>query len=318
MTMPPYTKGLHRVGTHTYAYLQPDGSWGLSNSGLVVDEGEGLLVDTLFTLALTEELRSAIAARLPGVEITTVVNTHDDGDHTFGNQLFADRTIIGSAAMAAHLAASPSADYFRALIERAVGGEAPGALETFVRERMGSFDLSGIEMTPPNSTFAGRREVGVGRQRVHLIQVGPAHTEGDVLVEVPADGVLFTGDILFAGSHPVIHSGPVGRWIEACELIEGMAVETVVPGHGPVTGKPAVRRLRGYLERVAEHAERGLRAGLSVSEAAGRFPLEEYADWTDPERIVLNIGAVYRELGAEDGDFAELFVQTAEFWAGRR
>ncbi|OIJ85091.1 hypothetical protein BIV25_44905 [Streptomyces sp. MUSC 14] len=312
-----YTRGMHRVGPHSYAYLQPHGSWGLSNSGLVTDGDEALLVDTLFTPAMTEEMLRAITAQLPGVEITTVVNTHDDGDHAFGNQLFTDATIISSAATAAHMRTAPSVGYFHDLIERARAGE-PGALGGYIRHHLGSFDLSGIESTPANVTFSGRRDVTVGRRRVRLTQVGPAHTDGDVLVEVVDDGVLFTGDILFVGSHPVIHSGPVRRWIEALELIAGLNIDTIVPGHGPVVAKPCLNRFRSYLEHVADHASRSLKAGLSVTEAAAAFPMADYANWSDAERIVLNIAAVYRELGTEEGDFTSLLTKAAEFWAAVR
>ena len=55
----PYTKGLHDLGYGCYGWLQPDGSWGWSNAGLVVDSGESLLVDTLFDLKLTAEMLAA-------------------------------------------------------------------------------------------------------------------------------------------------------------------------------------------------------------------------------------------------------------------
>ena len=85
----PYTKGLHDLGNGCYAYLQPDGSWGWSNAGLVVDSGESLLVDTLFDLKLTAEMLEAMRRAEPkaAARIGTLVNTHSNGDHTFGNQL---------------------------------------------------------------------------------------------------------------------------------------------------------------------------------------------------------------------------------------
>src|ERR1700676_2136271 len=61
----PYTKGLHDLGDGCYAYLQPDGSWGWSNAGLVVDSGQSLLVDTLFDLKLTREILDAMHGAEP-------------------------------------------------------------------------------------------------------------------------------------------------------------------------------------------------------------------------------------------------------------
>ena len=84
----PYTKGLHDLGNGAWAYLQPDGSWGWSNAGLIVDGEESLLVDTLFDFKTTAEMLTAMRAAVPKAEaIDTLVNTHSNGDHTFGNKL---------------------------------------------------------------------------------------------------------------------------------------------------------------------------------------------------------------------------------------
>src|SRR5450759_5058838 len=100
-----YTKGLHGLGNGCYAWLQPDGSWGLSNSGLVADQGETLLVDTLFDLPHTREMLDGYRAALPAAsKIGTLVNTHSNGDHTFGNQLVAGARMIASRACAEEMA----------------------------------------------------------------------------------------------------------------------------------------------------------------------------------------------------------------------
>ncbi len=88
----PYTKGLHDLGNGLWAYLQPDGGWGWSNAGLIVDGDRSLLVDTLFDLKLTREMLDAMRRAVPAAQsIETLVNTHANGDHCFGNQLVAER-----------------------------------------------------------------------------------------------------------------------------------------------------------------------------------------------------------------------------------
>ena len=83
-----YTKGLHDLGRGCYAWLLPDGTWGYSNAGLIVDGKDCLLVDTLFDLRLTREMLDAMRQAVPAAKrIDTLVNTHANGDHTFGNQL---------------------------------------------------------------------------------------------------------------------------------------------------------------------------------------------------------------------------------------
>jgi cyclase len=83
-----YTKGLHDLGHGCFAYLQPDGSWGWSNAGLVTDGEQTLLVDTLFDLPLTAQMLKTMRDAVPAARnIGKLVNTHANGDHVFGNQL---------------------------------------------------------------------------------------------------------------------------------------------------------------------------------------------------------------------------------------
>ena len=92
-----YSKGIHDLGNGCYAYLLPDGSWGWSNAGLIVDGDASLMVDTLFDLRLTAEMLAAYRASVPAAkEIGILVNTHADGDHTFGNQLVEGARIIAT------------------------------------------------------------------------------------------------------------------------------------------------------------------------------------------------------------------------------
>src|ERR671923_1505669 len=99
--MSDYTRGLHDVGDGVWAYLQPDGGWGWSNAGLVADGGASLLVDTLFDLRLTADMLDTMRAAVPAASrIGTVVNTHANGDHCYGNALVADAEIVASSAAA--------------------------------------------------------------------------------------------------------------------------------------------------------------------------------------------------------------------------
>ncbi len=93
--------GLEDLGAGLYAYLQPDGSWGLSNAGLVSDGGQSLLIDTLYDLKRTRRMLDSMAKATPAArQIGTVVNTHANGDHCYGNQLVRDSRIISSTATA--------------------------------------------------------------------------------------------------------------------------------------------------------------------------------------------------------------------------
>ncbi len=292
-----YTKGLHDLGNGGYAYLQPDGSWGWSNAGLIVDQGETLLVDTLFDLRLTCDMLASMRAAVPAAaHIDRLVNTHANGDHTFGNQLVEGAEIITSKGCAEEMRQRPPEMLAAMMRNWRELGEA-GA---FLHEAMGSrFDFSGIVYTPPTRTFEGRLTLAVGGKEVRLVEVGPAHTAGDILVHVPADRTVFTGDILFIGGHPVVWAGPVGNWIKACETILGWDVETIVPGHGPITDKAGVRALKHYLEYLEIEARRRYDAGMTAEEAARDIALDAFSGWTDAERILVNVHTLYRDFSGE-------------------
>ncbi len=288
--------GLQDLGGGCYAYLQPDGSWGLSNAGLVVDGGEALLVDTLFDRARTEAMLAAMRAAAPAAgRIGTVVNTHHNGDHCFGNEVVEGAEIIASrAAAAAMVHESPA-------LLAGFMASAPdlGPLGEYLRHCFGRFDFRGIRQVLPTLTFTGRLDRAVGRKVVELHEAGPAHTPGDVIAHVPACRAVFTGDILFIDAHPIMWAGPIGGWIDACQRILDLDVDVIVPGHGPLTDKEGVRALMRYLAYVRSETKKRYDAGMPVFEAAADIALTDWSSWGDAERIVVNVATVYRELSAD-------------------
>jgi cyclase len=306
-----YAADLTRLAPGAYAYVVGTGTWNQSNSGLVTSRGEALIVDTLMTLDLTRRMLSAYGEADPAAtHIDLVVNTHADGDHTWGNQLVADGRIIATEATVDDLKHLPTPQQADAMAPNlAELGSTGRFLERFVA----GLDFAGAELVCPNETFRGSLELTVGDKDVKLIQVGPAHSNGDLVVHVPGDRVIYVGDILFTSGHPAVWSGPYQNWIDACATIEALDVDVVVPGHGPLSDQAGVARQRGYLEYVRDQAGAFHEKGMSLGEAARAFDLGPYADWPDPERILINIDAVYREL--EDGrapDKLDLFGQIAD------
>lgn len=291
-----YTRGLHDLGNSVYAYLQPNGSWGWSNSGIIVDGDTSLLVDTLYDLKLTGEMLETMRKSLPAAaQIDMLVNTHANGDHCYGNQLVGKARIIASAHTAEEmLEVSPAS---MAMLKSQAAQL--GNLGAFFARIFAPFDFEGITLTPPTQTFERELELRVGSKEVRLLEVGPAHTRGDTLVYVPGDRTIFTGDILFSEGHPVMWAGPVSNWIRACDTILDLDVETIVPGHGPITDKQGVMRLKNYWEYLLQEVRQRYEAGLSVQEIARDIRLDEYATWNDVERVIVNVDSIYRELSGE-------------------
>jgi glyoxylase-like metal-dependent hydrolase (beta-lactamase superfamily II) len=310
MSTRSYTKGLHDLGNSIYAYLQPDGTWGWSNAGLVTDGEASLLIDTLFDLKLTQEMLDSMSRAVPAAaSIDMVVNTHANGDHCYGNQLVATAQIIASERTAQEMRTVPPA-VMAGITQQAAQ---LGQLGTFWLRCFGRFNFNNITLTPPNRTFEGQLNLKVGDKTLQLIEVGPAHTLGDTLVYIPDDRVVFTGDILFIGGHPIMWVGPTANWLRACDRILAMDVETIVPGHGPITDKQGVAALKGYLEYVYQEARKRYEAGMPAIEAARDIPMDRYATWTDGERIVVNVVSIYRELSGDQShpDVPSLFAHMA-------
>jgi glyoxylase-like metal-dependent hydrolase (beta-lactamase superfamily II) len=180
-----------------------------------------------------------------------------------------------------------------AAMKRAV--DPSSAAGAFLAEIFAPFEFDGINVAMPTLTFEGELTRHVGGKTVRLIEVGPAHTRGDVLAYVPEDRVIFTGDMLFINGHPIIWAGPVGNWIKACQLMMDLDVESVVPGHGPVTDKHGVAAVKNYLEYIAREARKRYDAGMPAFEAARDISLTDYSSWGDAERIVINVATLYRE-----------------------
>jgi glyoxylase-like metal-dependent hydrolase (beta-lactamase superfamily II) len=308
-----YEGGLHEVAPGTFAWLQPNGSWGESNAGLVAGAGESLLVDTLWDVRLTTSMLGAMGEHTAAAPIKTLVNTHSDGDHWWGNQLLPDTrrfTTTASAEVMVSEADAPAAlERMRRLAGRLARGlPVPGAggetLRTFgdyIVRMLEPYDFSSVRPTPATDTFGGRLSFDVGGRAVELIEVGPAHTAGDLIVWLPDVRVVFAADVAFVGSTPAIWAGPVSNWLRALELIADLDPAVVVPGHGPLCGIEELERVASYLRWLEAAARRRSAAGASSYRVAEELALSDefrnhdWAAWLAPERIVINCHTLWRE-----------------------
>lgn len=310
-----YRQGLHELGDELYAYLQPDGGWGWSNAGLIKGDGASLLVDTLFDLRLTEDMLEAMEPVTARAPIGQAMNTHGNGDHWFGNQLLPDGIpIIATSRAIDDMQATPPA-----LMDALLSAQGlPSELEAFVQQVFGPFEFGDIEPRFPTESFDGHHTLTIGGRQVELLELGPAHTPGDAIVHLPDAGVVFTGDLLFIEGTPIMWAGPVSNWLEACDRILELNARVLVPGHGPVTDESGVRDVQRYLRYVREEATRRFEAGLDAQAASDDIDITDFRDWGDPERIVVNVATIYRELDPTLAPASppELFAQMGS-WSAR-
>lgn len=265
-----------------FAYVQEGGGLCVANAGLVVGPEGCIAVDALFAPSMTAAFRREIA-RVTDKPVRLLVNTHHHIDHTLGNSAFPEAQIISHA---------------NARREQLRNGlDVLDLLRPRIPELVA--ESEGVALRAPDLTFDGELTLHAGDREVRLVHLGRAHTIGDALVVLPAERLTFAGDVAFHGVTPLAVEGHIGDWIGVCDRADGLAIDRIVPGHGPVGGKERLREMRGYLASVREQAKAAFDEGRSQEDAAAAADLGEYASWTEPERLSLNVARLYQEFRGE-------------------
>ncbi|HEX5190437.1 MAG TPA: MBL fold metallo-hydrolase [Streptosporangiaceae bacterium] len=265
------------VSGGVYAYIQPDGTWWINNTGFLTGPQGVISVDACATRRRTQAYLDAIAGVTPA-PVRAVINTHHHGDHTFGNCLFPGAAIIA---------------HERARDEVMAFGP-PRELPFWDGPDWGELTLD-----PPFVTYADQIAIHAGDLRAEVRHVGTAaHTTNDSIVWIPERSVLFCGDLIFNGGTPFVLMGSVAGAVDVLRhVIEPLGARTIVPGHGPVfTGTEPIEHTVDYLRFVQQTAATGQAAGLTPLEAAQAADLGQFARWPDAERIVGNLHRAYAEL----------------------
>ena len=204
------------VSEGIYAYIQPDGSWYINNTGFITGGGGVISIDTCSTQRRTQAYLDAVAA-VTGPPIRTLLNTHHHGDHTYGNCLLPGATIVGH-------------DRCRAEV---LAGGPPANLGVWTDVEWGD-----LTVAPPFLTYDSGVTLWAGDLRCDVRYVGtPAHTTNDSIVHIPDRSVLFAGDLVFNGGTPFLLMGSIAGAIEVLTgVLRPLGARVIVPGHGPVCG----------------------------------------------------------------------------------
>ncbi len=267
------------VSDGVFAYIQPDGTWFINNTGFLVASGGVTSVDTCSTERRTRDYLDAIAKISPR-PVRTLISTHHHGDHTHGNWLLPGATIVGH-------------DRCREEVLAAGLPHFPGIFS--------DVDWGDVRLAPPFLTYSAGVTLYSDDLRCEVRYVGtPAHTNNDSIVWLPDRSVLFSGDLIFNGGTPFLLMGSVTGAIEVLEnVVKPLSPRVIVPGHGDVCGPEAIDDVLGYLRFVLATARAARAAGLSPLEAARETGLGRYAGLGDPERIVGNLHRAYADLDAQ-------------------
>ncbi|MFD4668872.1 carboxymuconolactone decarboxylase family protein [Lentzea sp. NPDC058450] len=297
----------HRIGKHVLVWLDGDGRWARGTSTVVHNGDEGLLVNARRDRAHTRHLLDATRAVLPDVHIGHLVVTDADTHRHGGHAALTGAEVHVSARTAAEIAADPGE----------VTAEPNTPLDHHLRRALAGFDLPEPGFAP-GTTFEGGATVKLGTVPVELIDLGPAHSEGDTAVWLPDDETLITGDLLCPGTHPAQWSGSAARWHAVCAELAAMRPAVVVPGRGPMTTAVGIIDFRNYLEHLMVETRRRYDRGMPVEETAVDLPLRHWADWSCRENLAITVAHLYHEFGGTPTPRKAALTLAAEIAEGLR
>jgi cyclase len=250
------------------------------NSTLILGKEACILVDTRQNLSTAKELKKAVRS-ITKKPIKYLINTHYHGDHTFGNQLFTEAEIIGHKNVRTTLLA--------------IGEQH----KKFFRDYFKVAGTEEVVITPPTLTYEDEMSLYFDGKVINILHPGRAHTEGDSFIYLPGEKLLITGDLLFNrilpfSGDPQCH---IGGWINALQRMEGLDIDTVISGHGPIGNKNDLSALRQYLEKLMAEVKQEVEKGKTLEEVKQSVKLEGYKDWDHYDwKLGVNIETAYKEL----------------------
>jgi cyclase len=284
---------LEKVAEGVYCATSSETAYYVANSAIVVGDESVLVVDSGATPSGARALVQAVRT-VSDRPIRYLVDTHFHFDHAFGNAAFgaetvivgheATRALLGPEALRgrtyrgfvdplpsrierlrAQAVAEPSAEKRRDLAAQAE------ALEAYVKE------LATLTLVPPKLTFSERASVDLGHREVQLLFLGRGHTAGDVVVFLPRERILCSGDF-FNGYIGYMGDAYVDEWADSLDHLAQLDFETVIPGHGaPFTGKARIALVQACLRDLWRQVVDLRRAGVAADEAAPRVDLRGHA-----------------------------------------
>jgi cyclase len=161
------------------------------------------------------------------------------------------------------------------------------------------------KVTPPNLSFEKKLELKLGKYHLKLIHPGPAHTEGDLYIFIPKWRIMITGGMVYNRTIPFMGDSSTDSWIKALVEMENLDAEMIIPGHGPVGGKPLVTQMKHYLMELKRFISDALddRKNLPETIEIVKAKLKvKYSGWKHFEqRIDENIVRAYVEYSAKRG-----------------
>ncbi len=302
------THRFEEVASGVYFILGTGTIFVQSNAMLVLSDEDALVVDSHVTPAAARALLSSIA-EVTDKPVTHLINTHYHFDHAHGNQVFPEDVAIVGHEFTREMLMSDVLqqgtylnfsgaipDQIAAMKEEAGAledGEAKEALMDQIAVQEAHYvALAETEPTPPNVTLTNRMTIHrtwEGQHRpIELLHLGRGHTGGDVVVLLPNERVVFTGDLVLPGGSAYIGDGYVNEWLDTLDRFQELEFDLVLPGHGPTFSDVSTQLglLRDMLSSFWNQAVAARDQGLSAEEAIASIEWQGFlATAPDPIKI---------------------------------
>jgi glyoxylase-like metal-dependent hydrolase (beta-lactamase superfamily II) len=298
---------MQQVSDNCFAVLNEKNRVCDANSGLI-NRGGGVVIDTQSDLPHARRMIEMFGKVWPAMP-RRVINTHEDADHVWGNQLFEGAEIIAHRSVPERMKMVAEPKESQKLLHgvghflsRVLLKATHPGLAAAGHQLLEDYNFDGIDLVLPTTLFDERYELDLDGTEVHLIHVGPCHQVGDTIIHVPKERVVFAGDVLFRLCTPMGWTGSYEKWFRCLDLMMELNPEVIVPGHGPVCGIEGVRELKAYLEYVREESKKAFDAGVTSLEAAKHIEFGPYGEWAAPARLYMNVERAYREFRDEPPD----------------
>jgi cyclase len=298
---------MKQVSDNCFAVLNEKNRVCDANSGLI-NRGSGVVIDTQSDLAHARKMIEMFGKVWPAMP-QRVINTHEDADHVWGNQLFEGAEIIAHRSVPERMKKVADPKESQKLLHgvghfltRVLLKATHAGLAAAGKQLLEDYNFDGIELVLPTTLFDERYELNLDGTEVHLIYVGPCHQVGDTIIHVPKERVVFAGDVLFRLCTPMGWTGSYEKWFRCLDLMIELDPEVIVPGHGPVCGIEGAMELKAYLEYVREESKKFFDGGVPSLEAAKRIEFGPYGEWAAPARLYMNVERAYREFRNEPPD----------------
>ncbi len=260
-----------------------------SNVGIVVGSKGTLVIDSGLGPKNGAILANLARQLAPGRPTLYVAATHFHPEHMMGESGFpASAIILRSKAQQQDIDTTGAA-------------EGRGVVALFKGMPDRAADMQGAIYRTPDVMFAGDALIDLGGTRVQLMELGPAHTRGDVGFFIEGDAVVFTGDV--AMSSPIginsarFTAAPTKArvWLASLERLMALKPRHVVPSHGPLGDASMIEKHRGFMAAVRDRVSTLKEQRKTADQIASTVTTELAAKYQVPERIVTDAARLFYE-----------------------